>query len=163
MSLESTLPVYFGNVCLRFLPVLDIVIHRFLEVPINTVNKTLEIILEHLGCLYKFHGNRISLFSHLSSRPVVISHHILSDRPITYLYHTLHFYERKLRDRPLLKKRLITAVTGALIEVRPENWALTTDYQLYIPQSETDSVLWIPDLSYYISLMRRLVDSMANR
>lgn len=50
------LPVYFGNVCLRFIPVLDIVIHRFLEMLVNTVNKTLEVILEHLGCLYKFHG-----------------------------------------------------------------------------------------------------------
>lgn len=50
------LPVYFGNVCLRFIPVMDIVIHRFLEMLVNTVNKTLEVILEHLGCLYKFHG-----------------------------------------------------------------------------------------------------------
>lgn len=61
VSHPPTLPVYFGNVCLRFLPVLDIVIHRFLEVPINAVNKTLEIILEHLGCLYKFHGNYFDL------------------------------------------------------------------------------------------------------
>lgn len=54
------LPVYFGNVCLRFIPVLDIVIHRFLEMLVNTVNKTLEVILEHLGCLYKFHGKLLS-------------------------------------------------------------------------------------------------------
>lgn len=53
---QMQLPVYFGNVCLRFLPVLDIVIHRFLEVPMKTVNKTLETILNHFGCLYKFHG-----------------------------------------------------------------------------------------------------------
>lgn len=54
------MPVYFGNVCLRFLPVLDIVIHRFLEAPGTSamnVNKPLESILSHLGCLYKFHGN----------------------------------------------------------------------------------------------------------
>lgn len=54
---HNQLPVYFGNICLRFLPVLDIVIHRFLEVPINSVNKSLESILGHYGCLYKFHGN----------------------------------------------------------------------------------------------------------
>lgn len=53
---HNQLPVYFGNVCLRFLPVLDIVIHRILEVPITTGNKSLEIILSHYGCLYKFHG-----------------------------------------------------------------------------------------------------------
>lgn len=55
-SAQTQLPVFFGNVCLRFLPVLDIIIHRFLEVPIISVNKTLESILDHLGCLYKFHG-----------------------------------------------------------------------------------------------------------
>lgn len=49
-----SLPVYFGNVCLRFLPVFDIVIHRYLELP--PVAKSLETLLEHLGCLYKFHG-----------------------------------------------------------------------------------------------------------
>lgn len=32
------------------------------------------------------------------------------DRPVTYLYNTLHFYERKLRDRPALKKYLVNIV-----------------------------------------------------
>lgn len=59
VSHPTALPVYFGNVCLRFIPVLDIVIHRFLEVNVTSVNKTLEIILDHLGCLYKFHGERL--------------------------------------------------------------------------------------------------------
>jgi len=35
--------------------VFDIVIHRYLELP--PVTKSLETLLEHLGCLYKFHGN----------------------------------------------------------------------------------------------------------
>ena len=86
------LPIYFGNVCLRFLPVsaqallgcmgwrrlfrkrifskkcyrvvlytdllsfqvFDIVIQRFLE--LSPVYKSLESLLDHLGCLYKFHG-----------------------------------------------------------------------------------------------------------
>ena len=69
----QTLPTYFGNVCLRFIPVFDIVVHRlimikqifflklyeqllcfrFLELP--QVQKSLETLLDHLGCLYKFH------------------------------------------------------------------------------------------------------------
>ncbi|XP_077861463.1 mediator of RNA polymerase II transcription subunit 23-like, partial [Saccoglossus kowalevskii] len=53
-SSHQYLPIYFGNVCLRFLPVFDIVIHRFLELP--PVTKSLETILDHLGGLYKFHG-----------------------------------------------------------------------------------------------------------
>lgn len=49
--------VFFGNACLRFLPVLDLLIHRFLELPApSNVTKAFEVILEHLSCLYKFHG-----------------------------------------------------------------------------------------------------------
>lgn len=33
---------------------------------------------------------------------------IILDRPITYLYNTLHFYERILRDRPSLKRKLVS-------------------------------------------------------
>ncbi|KAF8792022.1 Mediator of RNA polymerase II transcription like protein [Argiope bruennichi] len=51
---HTYLPVYFGNVCLRFLPVMDIVIHRFLELP--TVSISVEGLLDTLGCLYKFHA-----------------------------------------------------------------------------------------------------------
>lgn len=132
------LPVYFGNVCLRFIPVLDIVIHRLLEIPTQTLNKTLEYILEHLGCLYKFHNH-----------------------PITYLYNTLHYYEAKLRDRPLMKKKLVGTVIGSLYpDVHPPTWALSEAYRNYIktpPENESD--FWTPDLSYYIGLVRRLMDS----
>lgn len=57
---------FFGNVCLRFLPVLDIVIHRYLEMSLDAVAQSLESVLKTLGLLYKFH-----------------------DRPITYLYNTV--------------------------------------------------------------------------
>ncbi|KAB0793141.1 hypothetical protein PPYR_12761 [Photinus pyralis] len=119
---------YFGNVCLRFLPVFDIVVHRFLE--IQQVTKNLEILLEHLGCLYKFH-----------------------DRPITYLYNTLHYYESCLRDRPPLKRRLVAAVLGNLKS------NLTEPYQLYLTRSPEE--VWIPELDYYMQLMRRVVDILA--
>ena len=103
------MPRYFGNVCLRFIPVFDIVVHRFLEIPqvatgrelhaaetsgivvifvvtgivssqllysswplLSQVNKSLETLFDHLGCLYKFHH-----------------------RPMTYLYNTLHYYENR--------------------------------------------------------------------
>lgn len=38
------------------------------------------------------------------------------DRPVTYLYNTLHFYERKLRDRPALKKYLVRFFTKLVSE-----------------------------------------------
>ncbi|CAH1171324.1 unnamed protein product [Phaedon cochleariae] len=114
----------FGNVCLRFLPVFDIVVHRFLEIP--QVTKSLEILLEHLGCLYKFH-----------------------DRPVTYLYNTLHYYEAKLRDRPPLKRRLVAAVLGNLKDT------LSEPYQAYLARSPEE--VWQPELDYYVQVIRRIV------
>ncbi|XP_051162012.1 mediator of RNA polymerase II transcription subunit 23 [Leptopilina boulardi] len=132
----QNLPVYFGNVCLRFLPVFDIMVHRYLEIP--PVSKSLEILLEHLGCLYKFH-----------------------DRPVTYLYNTLHYYERNLRDRPNLKRRLVSAILGSLKEIRPSGWALSEAYTLYISRPTEDVITWVPELDYYIRLVQRIVETMS--
>ena len=132
-SQYQSLPVYFGNVCLRFLPVFDIVVHRYLEIP--PVTKSLEILLDHLGCLYRFH-----------------------DRPVTYLYNTLHYYERKLRDRPPLKRRLVSAVLGSFRETRAPGWALSDAYQQFM-QRPPDDVSWVPELDYYIRLVRRIAES----
>ncbi|XP_063877362.1 mediator of RNA polymerase II transcription subunit 23-like [Scylla paramamosain] len=133
----QTLPIYFSNVCLRFLPVLDIIIHRFLE--LHQVHKNLETILERLGMLYKFH-----------------------DRPITYLYNTLHYYENKLRERPNLKRRLVVAVIMSQQEIRPQGWALTEAYRQYLARPP-DDITWNPELSYYTALVRRLVNTMQGK
>lgn len=61
------LPIYFGNVCLRFLPVFDIIIHRFLE--LLPVAKSLETLLDHLGGLYKFHGGWMDGWSPAGNAP----------------------------------------------------------------------------------------------
>lgn len=87
------------------------------------------------------------------------SNSIFADRPITYLYNTLHFYERKLRDRPPLKKLLVKSIISSLASIRPANWAISEQYETYIATADTESTAWQPELTYYISLMRRLVDS----
>lgn len=130
------LPIYFGNVCLRFLPVFDIVIQRFLE--LSPVYKSLESLLDHLGCLYKFH-----------------------DRPVTFLYNTLHYYEHCLRDKPALKKKLVGAIIGARRDVLPSGWCLSEGYLEYL--SRTDDTSWTPDLAYYCFLIGRLVDTIAGK
>jgi len=124
-----TLPTYFTNVCLRFLPVLDIIIHRFLEV--QQVHKRLEMVLEQIGALYKFH-----------------------DHPITYLYNTLHYYEARLRESPKLKRQLVHAVISN--SVKPKGWALTQTYQ----EVPVDDIEWTPPPSYYRALLSRLVSSL---
>ncbi|PWA27858.1 hypothetical protein CCH79_00000095 [Gambusia affinis] len=122
LQLQSQyLPIYFGNVCLRFLPVFDIVIHRFLE--LLPVSKSLETLLDHLGGLYKFH-----------------------DRPVTYLYNTLHYYERHLRDRTNLKRKLDNRTPG---------WCLSETYLKFGMNPREDNV-WIPDDTYYCKLIGRL-------
>ncbi|KAK2498471.1 hypothetical protein MC885_016082, partial [Smutsia gigantea] len=129
------LPIYFGNVCLRFLPVFDIVIHRFLE--LLPVSKSLETLLDHLGGLYKFH-----------------------DRPVTYLYNTLHYYEMHLRDRPHLKRKLVHAIIGSLKDNRPQGWCLSDTYLKGAMNVREDNP-WVPDDSYYCRLIGRLFPNPA--
>ena len=131
------LPIYFGNVCLRFLPVFDIVIHRFLE--LLPVSKSLETLLDHLGGLYKFH-----------------------DRPVTYLYNTLHYYERHLRERTNLKRKLVHAIIGSLKDNRPLGWCLSDTYLKCAMNAREDNP-WVPDDTYYCKLIGRLVDTMAGK
>ncbi|OXB72551.1 UNVERIFIED_CONTAM: hypothetical protein H355_000225 [Colinus virginianus] len=128
------LPIYFGNVCLRFLPVFDIVIHRFLE--LLPVSKSLETLLDHLGGLYKFH-----------------------DRPVTYLYNTLHYYERHLRERTNLKRKLVHAIIGSLKDNRPLGWCLSDTYLKCAMNAREDNP-WVPDDTYYCKLIGRLVDNI---
>lgn len=133
-------PTFFGNVCLRFLPVLDIVIHRYLEMSIDAISQPLESVLKTLGLLYKFH-----------------------DRPITYIYNTLFYYELKLRDRPALKRLLVgTIAINAMKDVREKNWALTEQYQVYVksqftPEDSAMNIKW--NLQYYMGLIKRLIES----
>ncbi|KAK0134208.1 Mediator of RNA polymerase II transcription subunit 23 [Merluccius polli] len=129
------LPIYFGNVCLRFLPVFDIVIHRFLE--LIPVSKSLETLLDHLGGLYKFH-----------------------DRPVTYLYNTLHYYERHLRERTNLKRKLVHAIMSSLKDNRTPGWCLSETY-IKFGMSAREDIAWIPDDTYYCKLIGRLFPNPA--
>uniref|UniRef100_A0A2K6G3J2 Mediator of RNA polymerase II transcription subunit 23 n=1 Tax=Propithecus coquereli TaxID=379532 RepID=A0A2K6G3J2_PROCO len=129
------LPIYFGNVCLRFLPVFDIVIHRFLE--LLPVSKSLETLLDHLGGLYKFH-----------------------DRPVTYLYNTLHYYEMHLRERKFLKRKLVHAIIGSLKDNRPQGWCLSDTY-LKNAMNAREENPWVPDDTYYCRLIGRLFPNPA--
>ncbi|XP_014240192.1 mediator of RNA polymerase II transcription subunit 23 [Cimex lectularius] len=132
----QSLPVYFGNVCLRFLPVFDIVIHRCLELT-PQVAKSLETLLDLLGSLYKFH-----------------------DRPVTYLYNTFHYYEKKVRDKPQLKRKLVSAVLSNMTDSSDgsKGWNLSEPYQNYMQQQLEN---WVPELEYYAKLLSRIVDTMS--
>lgn len=134
-SMQHTyLPTYFSNICLRFLPVMDLIIHRYLELPQNN-QSMMDSLLEKYGPLYKFH-----------------------DRPLTFLYETLHYYEVKLRDRQVLRRKLVATIIGAFKD-KPSNWALSDAYLAYIKRS-AEEWMWVPDLDYYIKVIGRLVDTI---
>lgn len=64
-----------------------------------------------------------------------------------------------MRDRPPLKRRLVSAVLGSLREIRAPGWALSEAYQMYMTRSSDDVVTWMPELDYYIRLVKRIVES----
>lgn len=84
--------------------------------------------------------------------------YFLTDRPVTYLYNTLHYYERKLQDRPPLKRKLVNAILSPFCESRSPGWSLSEQYLQYM--QVVDNPSWTPELDYYINLIRRLVDSI---
>jgi len=128
----TTLPIYYGNVCLRFIPVFDVVVHRFLE--LAPVQKSLETMFGHLGCLYKFH-----------------------DKPITYLYNTLHYYQAILTTRPSLRRLIVSLIDEALKDVRPANWAFTQEIKAKYITTEDPDETWRPSPEYFYNIVGRMV------
>lgn len=139
----QTLPTYFSNVCLRFIPVLDILIHRGLELEVtaqpNANSIKIENILDEFRGLYKFH-----------------------DKPLTYLYDTLHYYDSQLPA--YLKRKLTSTIVFALDELKPNNWCLSESFTRYLqkvnmnPQEE-----WVPSQDYFMKLIGRLVDILQGK
>lgn len=84
---------------------------------------------------------------------------LLADRPVTYLYNTLHYYEGHLRDRTNLKRKLVHAIIGSLKDNRPLGWCLSDTYLKCAMNAQEDNP-WIPDDIYYCKLIARLVDNI---
>lgn len=141
-SKDQTLPTYFGNICLRFLPVLDILIHRTIEWRILHEGASLRVdrLVEEYGCLYKYH-----------------------DKPLTYLYNTLHYYDPKL---PVSVRRLLsTTIINAFQDLRPQNWCFSPMFSQYLQESPKNGTLdnWVPNQEYYRNVMGRLVETLQGK
>eukprot|EP00117_Sycon_ciliatum_P033881 scpid18252/ scgid25972/ Mediator of RNA polymerase II transcription subunit 23; Cofactor required for Sp1 transcriptional activation subunit 3; Mediator complex subunit 23; Protein sur-2 homolog len=135
---EPALQPYLGNVCLRFLPVFDLLIHRMMEMlSVTGIEKSLITILDHLGQLYRFH-----------------------DQPVLFLYSTLHYYENALATHPHVKKKMVAAVINAQQLCRPKGWCLSTLFQNYLLKAEPATAnCWVPPLDYYTALLVKLVET----
>ena len=108
---------------------------RFLDWP--NITSQLETMINHVGVLYKFH-----------------------DKPITYLYNTLHYFERRVRDRPTLKRTLISKIVGAFNDIRPQGWCLSPQFKAYC---EEDGAHWTPGFDYYVALVGRFAQTMQGK
>lgn len=143
-SAGQTLPSFFGNVCLRFIPVFDLLIHRALELSVLSANPTIKIdlLLNEFGCIYKFH-----------------------DKPLTYLYNTLHYYDSQIP--PDLKRKLTATIVGSFDGMRPPNWCLSETFRQYLQRSQMPGGQpqeeWVPNQEYYRELIGRLVDTLQNK
>lgn len=144
-SKGQTLPSFFSNVCLRFIPVFDIIIHRALELRILSPNAAIKIdgLLDEFGCLFRFH-----------------------EKPLTYLYNTLHYYESQLPAA--LKRKLTATIVGSFQDIKPPNWCLSEGYTQYLQKSanlnpQQPQEEWIPGPEYYRKLIGRLVSTLHNK
>lgn len=63
-----------------------------------------------------------------------------------------------MRDKPKLKRRLVTAILGSSKEPKTLGWALSEAYQRFIARPAED-VQWQPELDYYVRLIQKLVES----
>ena len=121
------LPLYFSNICLRVIPVLDIVIHRMIELSppdraLNSSRQWLTDILTIYAGLYSFH-----------------------DAPITFLHNTLHYYEQSLAQRDSERKSLIRAVL--------QHRALSKEFTDYMGE-DNEGMKWSPN--YYSDMLTKL-------
>lgn len=78
---------------------------------------------------------------------------------MTYLYNTLHYYERHLRDRTNLKRKLVHAIMSSLKDNRTPGWCLSETYLKFGMNPREDNI-WVPDDTYYCKLIGRLVDNI---
>ncbi|XP_006823274.1 mediator of RNA polymerase II transcription subunit 23-like [Saccoglossus kowalevskii] len=71
----------------------------------------------------------------------------------------LPFDKRNLRDRPLLKRKLVAAIIGSLKDIRPPGWCVSADYLKFIAKP-VEEISWTPDHTYYYRLVGKLVDNI---
>ncbi|KRX58330.1 Serine--tRNA ligase, cytoplasmic [Trichinella sp. T9] len=133
---DCPLPVYFGTRCLQMLPVVDLLLQKLVESPAACL-KFLDSTLSILGPLYRFHPY-----------------------PVSFLYSTFRFYEKRLVESPAIKQKLALAVHGACVPSRDDHWLLSAEFVGWVGQA-TDRGPWVPDLNYYGALVRRLIDTFS--
>lgn len=88
-TMSAAMPMHFGNICLRLLPVIDLTIQRMLENP-DPYQSILPKVLEYYKPLYKYH-----------------------QYPVRFLYTLMHYYNTSLVKHPKLRNLLVSSILGS--------------------------------------------------
>jgi hypothetical protein len=87
---------------------------------------------------------------------------------VTFLYNTLHYYEKRLRERTVLKRRLVAAVLGYEVGPRSSSSSqpaaeapafdrLSDEFKEFVAAENPSD--WSPGLSYYVGRVANFVKS----
>ncbi|CAF4990293.1 unnamed protein product, partial [Rotaria sp. Silwood1] len=106
-SADRYLPTYYSNMCLRLLPIFELIINRMFEHMPNA--RIVDTVLPIAQNLFRAHA-----------------------APITFLYHTLFVYEKKLREKSNFRQSLIIGMIGNIYHMRKMEWCFSNNFTSYI-------------------------------
>ncbi|CAF5118147.1 unnamed protein product, partial [Rotaria sp. Silwood1] len=104
---DRYLPTYYSNMCLRLLPIFELIINRMFEHMPNA--RIVDTVLPIAQNLFRAHA-----------------------APITFLYHTLFVYEKKLREKSNFRQSLIIGMIGNIYHMRKMEWCFSNNFTSYI-------------------------------
>ncbi|CAF1149500.1 unnamed protein product [Adineta steineri] len=140
-SMDRCLPTYYSNMCLRLLPIFELIISRMFEHMPNA--RIVDTVLPIAQTLFRAHA-----------------------APVTFLYHTLFVYEKKLREKSTFRQSLIIGTLGNIYQMRKMEWCFSNHFTLYIENylrlDGDKRPLQSPIFNsrYAIDLLHKLVDAI---
>ena len=125
-------PTYFSNLCVRFLPIFDLVLCRFLEIPV---------LFKHLSTVLATYGKLLRLHK----------------QPITFLYKTVAYYKKTVDTEGA--RMLVMAMHEAFRSVKPAEWLLSMEF-LENAVTTVSFLNWNPATSYLNTLIDKLTQAV---
>ncbi|XP_065843530.1 mediator of RNA polymerase II transcription subunit 23-like isoform X2 [Oscarella lobularis] len=141
-SQKTYLPTYFGNFCLRFIPILELMVNRCFEMyEFKATLKFFDRLMDVFGGLYRYH-----------------------DRPVMSIYTLLHYYDQTIGLNYAVKKKLVGSTLGHEGFQPSKEWLFTRSFCEYLSSIGIDPIFgeWIPDSHYFTQILTRLQSVLNN-
>eukprot|EP00118_Oscarella_pearsei_P007886 m.39613 g.39613 ORF g.39613 m.39613 type:complete len:1383 (+) comp32771_c0_seq5:3-4151(+) len=138
---KTYFPTYFGNSCLRFIPILELMVNRCFELSdLKAALKLFDRLMDLFGGLYRYH-----------------------DRPVMSVYTLLHYHDRAVGPNYAVKKKLVASTLGVEGYQPNRNWHFTRPFRDYLAGKLVDPFpAWTPDLKYFSEITTRLQSALNN-